>query len=85
MLGMLVAEVTNMTVKEYLHEKIWSQIGMQDDAFYLTDKQEVEMSLGGLNVTLRDMAKFGQLYLNCLLYTSPSPRDLDLSRMPSSA
>ena len=25
------------------------------------------------------------LYLNCLLYTSPSPRDLDLSRMPSSA
>ena len=23
--------------------------------------------------------------LSCLLYTSPSPRDLDLSRMPSSA
>ena len=22
---------------------------------------------------------------SCLLYTSPSPRDLDLSRMPSSA
>ena len=64
MLGMLVAEVSNMSVKEYLYEKIWSQIGMQDDAFYLTDKQEVEMSLGGLNVTLRDMAKFGQLYLN---------------------
>ena len=25
------------------------------------------------------------LYVSCLLYTSPSPRDLDLSRMPSSA
>ena len=25
------------------------------------------------------------LYLNCLLYTSPSPRDLSTSRMPSSA
>ena len=24
-------------------------------------------------------------HFNCLLYTSPSPRDLDLSRMPSSA
>ena len=24
-------------------------------------------------------------FKNCLLYTSPSPRDLDLSRMPSSA
>ena len=28
--------------------------------------------------------KLGQLY-NCLLYTSPSPRDATLSRMPSSA
>ena len=25
------------------------------------------------------------LYLDCLLYTSPSPRDATLSRMPSSA
>ena len=24
-------------------------------------------------------------YLNCLLYTSPSPRDVEESRMPSSA
>ena len=29
-------------------------------------------------------ASFDQ-YLNCLLYTSPSPRDATLSRMPSSA
>ena len=27
----------------------------------------------------------GLLYYNCLLYTSPSPRDLSTSRMPSSA
>ena len=26
-----------------------------------------------------------KLYVNCLLYTSPSPRDSDSSRMPSSA
>ena len=26
-----------------------------------------------------------QQYLSCLLYTSPSPRDDELSRMPSSA
>ena len=29
-------------------------------------------------------AYFGK-YSNCLLYTSPSPRDRSLSRMPSSA
>ena len=28
---------------------------------------------------------FGQWHYNCLLYTSPSPRDLSTSRMPSSA
>ena len=28
---------------------------------------------------------FGSLYLSCLLYTSPSPRDVEESRMPSSA
>ena len=27
----------------------------------------------------------GGLYMFCLLYTSPSPRDATLSRMPSSA
>ena len=29
--------------------------------------------------------KFGLMALDCLLYTSPSPRDATLSRMPSSA
>ena len=29
--------------------------------------------------------KFEELYNDCLLYTSPSPRDLSTSRMPSSA
>jgi len=30
-------------------------------------------------------AKAGAISKNCLLYTSPSPRDLSTSRMPSSA
>ena len=29
--------------------------------------------------------RVNRLYLTCLLYTSPSPRDLSTSRMPSSA
>ena len=33
----------------------------------------------------RDGASFGSLLWACLLYTSPSPRDGLLSRMPSSA
>ena len=30
-------------------------------------------------------AKVSNEFLNCLLYTSPSPRDVEESRMPSSA
>ena len=37
-----------------------------------------------LNNALRD-ALFSALREACLLYTSPSPRDATLSRMPSSA
>ena len=32
-----------------------------------------------------DPDKIAALFGNCLLYTSPSPRDLSTSRMPSSA
>ena len=33
----------------------------------------------------RHMDGVEKMYLNCLLYTSPSPRDVEESRMPSSA
>ena len=34
---------------------------------------------------LRANSISSEIYLDCLLYTSPSPRDLSTSRMPSSA
>ena len=41
-----------------------------------------DLSLGELAINTYD----GKAYIkNCLLYTSPSPRDLSTSRMPSSA
>ena len=41
----------------------------------------------GFNLTLRPMRYqvFFDMYKDCLLYTSPSPRDRQKSRMPSSA
>ena len=39
---------------------------------------------GDLTVKGKEIAAKGEDYL-CLLYTSPSPRDATLSRMPSSA
>ena len=34
---------------------------------------------------LKGLLKKNNLLITCLLYTSPSPRDLSTSRMPSSA
>lgn len=64
MLGFLLIEVTGMPLREYLQKNIWEKIGMEDEAYYLSDNKDVDMALGGLNATLRDYAKFGLLYLN---------------------
>lgn len=64
MLGLLLNEVTGMPLREYLYMQIWDKIGMEDGAYYLSDNEDVDMALGGLNATLRDYAKFGVLYLN---------------------
>ena len=36
-------------------------------------------------IVFEEVSSFIEQYNNCLLYTSPSPRDLSTSRMPSSA
>ena len=48
--------------------------------------QGIDGGRGAINFLrgLRDMLK-GNAQSGCLLYTSPSPRDLSTSRMPSSA
>ena len=43
------------------------------------------VSLADSDVTLTEATHAGRLLICCLLYTSPSPRDATLSRMPSSA
>ena len=50
----------------------------------LTIDQAVGININGAPVT-RGTNLFGNLFDICLLYTSPSPRDLSTSRMPSSA
>ncbi len=64
MLAMLLEEVTGHSVSHNLEEKIWTKIGMENDAYYMVDDTGMEWALGGLNATLRDYAKFGLLYLN---------------------
>ena len=57
---------------------IWLHVGREGRCFSYQDGNNLDIDLGDV-VTVRLK---GQL---CLLYTSPSPRDGLLSRMPSSA
>ena len=54
-------------------------------AEYLGDDFVVESSIGHIRDLPRNAADVPAAYKACLLYTSPSPRDRQKSRMPSSA
>lgn len=62
-LGMLLTKATGKSITAYMQEKLWSPLGNEYDAYWLSDKYEMEMALGGLNATLRDYGKLGQLFL----------------------
>ncbi len=63
-LAMVLQGATGKSLTDYGEEKLWSQLGTEYDAYWLTDTQGMEMSFGGLNAALRDYARFGLLYLN---------------------
>ncbi len=63
-LGMVLKKATGKTITEYMQEKIWTPMGMEDDAQWIIDEDGMEMALGGLNATMRDFAKYGLLYLH---------------------
>jgi CubicO group peptidase (beta-lactamase class C family) len=62
-LGMLLVAVTGQSLSSYAEQKLWQPLGMEDDAYWITDDEGMEMAAGGLQVTARDYAKLGQLYL----------------------
>lgn len=63
-LGMLLKSATKMNPADYLEQKIWKKLGMEQDATWLLDDYGMELAFGTLNVTLRDYARFGRLYQN---------------------
>lgn len=63
-LGMVVRAAVGMDLASYMEEKLWRPAGMEGAAYWLLDSTGVESAFGGLNACLRDLARFGNLYLN---------------------
>lgn len=63
-LGMVLTQATGRSITDYMQEKLYNPMGMEHDGLWIIDGQGMEMALGGLNLTLRDFAKLGSLYLH---------------------
>lgn len=63
-LGMLLTRVTGETLTTYLERKLWQPMGMEFDAYFMVDGEQMELAMGGLNMALRDMVRMGRLYLH---------------------
>ena len=67
--------------RERVHEVIFEADTRQGRIFDVVLMVSIVLSV--ITVSLESVDSIRSKY--CLLYTSPSPRDTDLSRMPSSA
>jgi len=63
-IGMIIRGATHRSVAELLEEKIIKPMGFEQAPYYVTDGNGVAFVLGGLNVTTRDYARFGQMFIN---------------------
>ncbi|MDD2635969.1 MAG: serine hydrolase [Bacteroidales bacterium] len=63
-LGWIISKASGKSVNDLLSEKIWSKIGMEQDAYYQIDGKGIAFTGGGFNAGLRDLARFGELMRN---------------------
>jgi len=63
-LGWIVSRIEGKRAHEVLSERIWRPLGTEADADMLVDPAGTPFTGGGLNPTLRDMARFGEAVRN---------------------
>ncbi|CAG23811.1 serine hydrolase domain-containing protein [Photobacterium profundum] len=63
-LGKIVEAATGERLADLLESEIWQKVGMENDAFLMSDPSGYPMASGGLNATTRDLARTGRMILN---------------------
>jgi len=63
-LGWILARVSGRTVAQLLSERIWSRLGAEQSAYMSVDSTGTPFAGGGLNLGLRDLARFGEMIRN---------------------
>jgi CubicO group peptidase (beta-lactamase class C family) len=62
-LGWVLERATGLGLAELMSRELWQPLGCEADACFTVDRAGTCQADGGLNATLRDYARFGQLYL----------------------
>jgi CubicO group peptidase (beta-lactamase class C family) len=63
-LGWIIARSSGKDVATLLSEKVWSKLGMEQDAYMTVDAKGTPFAGGGLSAGLRDLARLGQTLLD---------------------
>ncbi len=63
LLSFLVEKVTQTPFAKVIEEEIWQKIGAESDAYIATSPYGHAASLGGMSSTLRDLARYGLLFI----------------------
>ncbi len=64
LIGVLVSKATGKKLSDYLSEKVWVPLGMEQDATWLLGSTGHEISGCCIQASTRDMARFGQFILD---------------------
>jgi CubicO group peptidase (beta-lactamase class C family) len=60
-LGWILQRAANMSFADLVSERLWQRLGCEENADLSVDRTGMAMCGGGLNFTLRDAARFGEM------------------------
>ncbi len=63
-LGWIISRTTGKDLAELLSERIWSEMGAEQDGYMTVDAKGTPFAGGGLSAGLRDLGRIGLLMLN---------------------
>lgn len=60
-LGWAVQRASGLSLAELISARIWRKLGVEEDGYLWVDRVGMAMCGAGLNITLRDLARFGEM------------------------
>jgi len=64
LLSLIIEQTTGKPLSEYFSEKIWAEIGAEQDAWWTVDEEGVTRASCCIYSNARDFARLGKLYMN---------------------